>query len=81
MSAEGAALSSHGREAVVTRRLRNVRPEGPAMKFRSKKMSHLRRSESIFSCRPTALRPRLLNAAPSALCASYHRGIEGSQLC
>jgi len=31
-SAEGAALDSHGRKDVVRRHLRNLRPEGPALR-------------------------------------------------
>ena len=42
-------------------------PEAQKGRHLDSKMSHLRRSESIPSCRSTALRPWLFNAAPSAL--------------
>src|SRR5215471_178856 len=67
-SAEGAALNSHGRKAVVRRQLRGPEARRAGIEIGDQmKMSHLRRSESIFSCQPTALRPWLFNGAPSAL--------------
>src|SRR5262252_3032702 len=76
-SAEGAVLNSHGRKAVVKRHLRGPRPEGPALGSKDIEMPHLRRSEPIPLVQPTALRPGLFNAAPSALFVSlptrYHR--------
>jgi hypothetical protein len=47
------------------------KPEGPKGRhcyLAMIEMPHLRRSEFISVCPPTALRPWLFNAAPSALC-------------